>query len=208
MDLVLIRHPAVDIAAGICYGRSDIPLRESASDGATAIKHKFDQLGIVPTRLCSSPLQRCVTVAHVLALQYDIPVTADGRLQELDFGRWEQCHWNNVPREELDAWAADTEHARLHGGESVAMLAKRLDSWLNEHLRQVEDGQTLKPSALAEEAGTTIVVTHAGVIRLLAARALALPILSCIDWPLDMTGICRLRRANATSRWTLAQWNR
>ena len=28
MDLVLIRHPAVAIDAGVCYGHTDVPLVE------------------------------------------------------------------------------------------------------------------------------------------------------------------------------------
>ncbi|MGI4857372.1 MAG: histidine phosphatase family protein [Janthinobacterium lividum] len=192
MDLVLIRHPAVAVPPGQCYGRSDVPLRDTAAAGAAAIAAKLARLGIAPYTLHSSPLRRCAEVARALA-----PAPAlDSRLAELDFGDWEGQRWDDVPRAALDAWAADIEHAAPHGGESVAQLAGRTDRWL------ADIGARPAPAGTA-----TVVLTHAGVIRVMTARALSLPTLTCLDWTLQMTGICRLTRAQAEGRWTLALWN-
>ncbi|MDR8915276.1 hypothetical protein FEP71_04576 [Burkholderia multivorans] len=38
MDVVLIRHPAVAVASGVCYGRTDVPLAGSA-DAAARLLH-------------------------------------------------------------------------------------------------------------------------------------------------------------------------
>ncbi len=38
MDLVLIRHPAVGIDSGVCYGRTDVPLLGDAADSARALE--------------------------------------------------------------------------------------------------------------------------------------------------------------------------
>ncbi|MCY0389098.1 histidine phosphatase family protein [Robbsia sp. Bb-Pol-6] len=226
MDLVLIRHPAVAVPPGQCYGRSDVPLLDTAAAGATAIAAKLARLGIGSYALHSSPLRRCMEVARALAQRPGDQVTdaaadaahgaagnaaddaadsltdtppalaPDPRLAELDFGDWEGRRWDDVPRAALDAWAADIEHAAPHGGESVAQLAARTDSWLSD----------IGARATATGAAT-VVLTHAGVIRVMTARALSLPTLTCLDWTLQMTGICRLSRARTDGRWSLALWN-
>ncbi|KAB0652557.1 alpha-ribazole phosphatase, partial [Burkholderia territorii] len=45
MDLVLIRHPAVAVEPGICYGRSDVPLAASAEAAARAVRARLAALG-------------------------------------------------------------------------------------------------------------------------------------------------------------------
>lgn len=41
MDVVLIRHPAVAVEPGVCYGRSDVPLAASAEAGARALRERL-----------------------------------------------------------------------------------------------------------------------------------------------------------------------
>jgi alpha-ribazole phosphatase len=101
-------------------------------------------------RLVSSPLTRCATLATALAEARGIEASFDDRLREMDFGAWEGVDWDHIPRHQLDHWAEDFLHARPHGGESVAMLAARVDAALTLYRKQP---------------GTTLVVTHAGVIR-------------------------------------------
>lgn len=72
----------------------------------------------------------------------------------MDFGRWELRPWSEIARAEVDAWAADFEHARPHGGESVAELRDRVAA----ALRDAAPGQ-----------GPALWVTHGGVIRAVCA---------------------------------------
>ncbi|TGB20463.1 alpha-ribazole phosphatase, partial [Burkholderia thailandensis] len=44
MDVVLIRHPAVAIDEGVCYGSSDVPLAAGAAAGAAAILRRLSAL--------------------------------------------------------------------------------------------------------------------------------------------------------------------
>lgn len=216
MDLVLIRHPAVDIDAGVCYGSSDIALREPARDGTTVIARKLAARGLVIERLYCSPLTRCASVAALLAQDAGVGEQIDPRLAELDFGSWERRRWDDVPRHELDEWAANIEHARAHGGESMAMCAQRVSRWLDALCSSIVNdgnahslGAQAKRSVGSEASGqpATVVLTHAGVIRLMTAAALDLPTLACIDWTLDMAGICRLTRPVGARRWALHFWN-
>lgn len=197
MDLYLIRHPAVATAPGLCYGSSDVGLREAPAVGAALIAEKLAALTGKTSdamRIFTSPLARCATVARVLTAQPRV----DARLAELDFGQWEGLSWDAIPREEIDAWAADVTHGRPHGGESVHLLAKRTASWL----------ETLNTHAVNDASRPHIAMTHAGVIRVMTAQALQLPLLTCLNWPVDMTGICHLTRVDAQRAWALARWNR
>ena len=76
----------------------------------------------------------------------------------------------------LDAWAADLEHAREHGGESVAQFAVRVIGWAD----SVCTANTDCP---------VHAVTHAGVIRVLTAHLLGVPRANAIQWPLDFGAI-------------------
>lgn len=195
MDLVLIRHPAVAVEAGVCYGQSDVPLAEAADAGAASIAARLVALGVrAPQRIETSPLMRCASVARVLAQSHGgLTSHEDVRLAEMDFGAWEMQRWDAIERAQIDAWAADFEHARTHGGESVAQFDARVSAWFD---------------ALDTAAHASLwAVAHAGVIRAIAARALGLPLARCARWPLEMAAIVTLRRETSSGEWQLARWN-
>lgn len=194
MDLVLIRHPAVAVEAGVCYGASDVALQGGAAHEAQAIAARLEALGArAPQRVATSPLARCAQVAVQLAARHAQTPLADARLAEMDFGAWEQQRWDAIDRAQIDAWAANFEHARAHGGESVAQFEARVGAWF----------ATLDVNRPA----TTWAVTHAGVIRTIAARALGLPLVNCVRWPLEMAAIVWLRYDVRGAQWLLVRWN-
>lgn len=148
MQLIMMRHPPVLDGLGRCYGRLDL-----AADDA-AISHSLAALE--PYRgwpVFSSPARRCRQLADTLHPAPEIWP----ELQELDFGQWEGLLWDEIPRADLDAWAANIEHYRPGGGESAAMLQARwhtaLARWQAAKLEQA------------------VVVSHAGVIRLALVEA-------------------------------------
>lgn len=195
MDLVLIRHPAVAVEAGVCYGRSDVPLAGDAAHEAAHLARRLGALGApVPLRVESSPLRRCVPIANALASTHGLAPRVDARLAEMDFGAWEMQRWDAIERAQIDAWAADFDHARPHGGESVAQFDARVGTWFDDG----RDGRF---------AQTAWVVTHAGVIRAIAARALDMPLSRCVRWPLEMAALVWLRREAAGGPWQLVRWN-
>lgn len=197
MDLVLIRHPAPAIDAGICYGKSDVPLADDAGEAAQALVARLTSLGVPkPSRLVTSPLQRCARLADELARHFGCASDTDPRLQEIDFGAWEGQAWEAIERAELDAWAADLRHARMHGGESVAQFEARVGAWLDTWQARAAASS---PNALA--------VTHAGVIRMIAALALSEPLETTLKWPLEMAAIVWLRYEAQAGAWRLLHWN-
>ncbi|WP_075794495.1 histidine phosphatase family protein [Massilia putida] len=146
MTLYLVRHPRPDVAPGLCYGASDVPVPDAELARVHAALAKQD---IPHLPVYASPLQRCALLAERLAPGR---VTLDARLAEMDFGAWELRPWSAIPRSDVDAWAADLLHYRPGGAENVLDVARRVQSFVDD-LRQ--------PSAL--------IVCHAGTIRLLTA---------------------------------------
>jgi alpha-ribazole phosphatase len=144
----LIRHPRPAVAPGTCYGATNLDLADDVLDCAARLRE------VLPARirLFSSPLLRCRQLAAAL---HDAP-RYDRRLREMDFGAWELRSWNDIPRAELDAWAAAPLTYAPPGGESVGALRERVTAFMVEHIGA--DGEDLA------------VVTHAGVMRILAAQ--------------------------------------
>ncbi len=151
MKLILIRHPQPEVAAGICYGKTDLPLRESAF-ATEQVVHNW-ALVQAPSHMVCSPLVRCTRLGAALAaLHPNTALTFDTRLQELDFGSWEMQPWDSIGKSAMDAWIASGFDA-LHGGESLQALDARVASWL----------QDVQSTYAADQ--TLWVITHAGVIR-------------------------------------------
>jgi broad specificity phosphatase PhoE len=103
--ILAARHPRPRIAGRICYGRTDVPLAETPEAGAAALMSALDDAEI--GRIVASPLSRALLVAQAVARQTGAPLHTDDRLQEMDFGEWENQAWTSLPRPEIDAWAAD-----------------------------------------------------------------------------------------------------
>jgi alpha-ribazole phosphatase len=120
--VILLRHSRPAVAEGTCYGRSDLaPGPDFEAAAATVLA------GLPPVAAVrSSPLARCLRLAERIAAARGLALAIDPRLMERDFGAWEGRPWAELSRTELDAWAADFLHARPHGGETVAELAKRV----------------------------------------------------------------------------------
>jgi alpha-ribazole phosphatase len=144
MILHLIRHPKPLVGPGICYGRLDISAENIA---AVADDLRANLPSGLP--LWSSPLQRCRKLAELL----NPNLVIDERLMEMDFGAWEGRSWDDIPRPELDAWAADVAGYAPPGGESPLALQQRALDFV-----------------AALKVPEAVIVTHAGVIRTLLAH--------------------------------------
>jgi len=153
--LHLVRHPRPDVADGTCYGSAD--LAAPFDDALLA-----QLLTVLPrgVPLYYSPLRRCADLAQALAAALGCPAaTGDARLAEMHFGAWEMRAWDDIPRDEVDAWNADLAGYRPGGGESVLQVARRVRAFREELLERSCD--------------EAIVVCHAGIMRLLLAAETA-----------------------------------
>lgn len=169
MILWCIRHAPVSLPPGTCYGATDLP---ADADLTRAAAQRWASQLPDGARLRVSALGRARQLARaVLDLRPDLAeATVDARLNEMDFGRWEQATWDAVGHEAVDDWLADFAHFPAGGGESTQAVIDRVAAVIDEE------------RALG---GHPVWVTHAGVIR--SARYIAdggaRPIRSAQDWP-------------------------
>jgi len=148
MEIYLIRHTTPDIEKGICYGQSDIPLKDTfTSDAKKILKLLPDSFD----KVYASPLQRCTELAKLI----DQNIIIDARLMELDFGSWELKKWEEIPEKEIKPWYTDWVNTPTNKGESYQELQNRVLSFLEE---------------IPNQYNRIAIVTHAGVIRALWAH--------------------------------------
>jgi len=151
-SIYLIRHPAVAVPPGICYGQSDVALCEPVEALAEQLRAQLP----ADFTLLSSPLSRCLQLAQALGT----PRT-DARLLEIDFGVWELRAYDDIERHLIDAWAADPLDFCAHGGESVRQMADRAVAALHD--------------ALSEDPPALVIVAHAGPLRALLGHLQNMP---------------------------------
>jgi alpha-ribazole phosphatase len=154
VKLTLVRHTSLQVPQGVCYGHSDIDVAVSFAQEAATTKEKIEHLTL--DAVFSSPLQRCVKLAHALGLEN---ITHDDRLKELHFGDWEMQAWDDLPREYFDEWAQNYAHMSPPNGETFGELQARGIAFIDETLNQYHKGHVL-------------VVTHGGMIRAMVAHVL------------------------------------
>ena len=168
------RHPRAIGATlggeGRCIGRTDLPVDpRKARRLAHHIRDAVRRHGL-PREVWVSPLARCRDVGRALAA-WGFRVHVDPRLMELNFGTWDGQTWTRIAWAEVDAWQADLLHHAPGGGESLALLAQRVQAFVTE-------AQALGRPRL--------VVTHGGWLNTLQQLPLLLPpalALAPADWP-------------------------
>jgi alpha-ribazole phosphatase len=160
MEVYLVRHTETVCEKGICYGQSDVGIREPYDVVFESILNQLPQEAI----LYSSPLQRCALLANHIKENTQIDsVIQDSRLMEMNFGDWELKSWNHIPREVLDPWMEDFVSVAVPNGESFIDLDNRVRDFL--------DIETSKMHAKP-----LIIVAHSGVIRSILCKINNLPL--------------------------------
>lgn len=156
MQVYLIRHTTPDIAKGICYGQLNIGLDEDQFE--KELKVIQSKLPSDIEKFYSSPLVRCTQLAEKLCTDYEI----DDNLMEMNFGKWENVPWSDIPEDELNVWMNNFVNEKTPNGESYRNLHTRCtkftDSLLHKNLKMVA------------------IITHAGNIRSIISKVLGLPL--------------------------------
>jgi alpha-ribazole phosphatase len=154
MRLILVRHPKPLGAAGLCYGRLDIPCDPFALDSAAARLFSLAR----DCLLVTSPAMR----ARCLAVRLSSQFIVEPRLQELDFGAWEGRLWQDLGREAVEAWQQGLPASAPPGGETLDAMQARCAAWL----ASLRGGQDV------------LAITHAGPVRVLRAILGGAPLLT------------------------------
>lgn len=187
MDIYLIRHTAVDVISGTCYGQSDVPLHANCKEHFSILEQKLPALE--NPLVLSSPASRCLHLARHLSTR----VETDERLRELHFGAWENQLWNTLPQEELNSWMENYVEGGPPGGESYRQLFERAVACWKERVVKADENHLL-------------VVAHAGLIRSLLGFLLDIPLKNTFKLQIDYGSISQVNITNGYTQ--LAYINR
>lgn len=131
MNIYLVRHTSVDVPRGICYGQTDVPLKESFPQEADSVKKKLETIfnDFTPDKVFTSPLSRCTRLAFHCGYADAIH---DSRILEMNFGEWEMKDFNKIQDPQLQVWYDDYLNVRVTGGESFNDQFARVVSFFEE----------------------------------------------------------------------------
>ena len=156
----LLRHGTVAGDAGL-YGHTDIPVTES---GQLQMQQSVN-IDLQYQQVISSPLQRCLRFAKDYSRRQALSLKVEPLLQEMNFGVWDgqtfdqlQSCWADLEK----FWQSPAANTPPNGESLLAFHERVAQIW---------------PVLLQQCRGTqSLVVTHAGVIRMILAQLL------CVDW--------------------------
>ncbi len=178
LHLDLLRHGETERGGG---------LRGSLDDALTAKGWEQMRAAVVAQgpwdRLDSSPLQRCARFADELGARLDLPVSLEQDLQELHFGAWEgqsAAALMETDAEGLGRFWADPYGYTPPEGEPVGDFSRRVLGAVS-RLHQAYAGERV------------LLISHAGVMRLLLARARGLPREQLLNVDVGHGGLFSLR---------------
>lgn len=173
--LYLIRHTKPQITPGTCYGQLDIEVSDSFAGEAAEVLNWLPSVDLIIT----SPLRRTRRLAEHLALARQCELRSDQRLMEMHFGDWEGKRWDAIPRQEIDAWSADTLDFAPRNGESAGQMMQRVRDALRDvaQLPQRHIG----------------LVGHAGSIRALLALLGDVPLGDTLRWQIEFGAVIGIR---------------
>ena len=117
--------------AGLFLGRSDAVLTEHGRAQAERLAEVLGGWGV--ERVLTSPLRRARDTAAPIAAFCDRAVEVDERLIEIDYGEWEGRSFGDLEPAVVTRWRADGGFAPP-GGESLEMVAQRVESFCDEWL--------------------------------------------------------------------------
>jgi alpha-ribazole phosphatase len=136
MKVYIIRHTSVDVPKGVCYGQTDVPLRETFQDEARQVADNIKDLKF--DKVFCSPLSRCRRLAEFCGYA---DAQLDKRLLEMNFGEWEMQRYDEIKDPHIQEWYEDYYNQPATGGESFADQRHRLLDFF-EDLKQ-QDYQTV-----------------------------------------------------------------
>lgn len=142
MDIYFVRHTSVDVPKGVCYGQSDVPLKETFLQEAESVKGRLNVL--LPDMslldaVYTSPLSRCTKLADFCGFSDAI---REPRIMEINFGEWEMQDYNSIQDPRLQEWYEDYLHVRATGGESFEDQFNRVAAFLQQ-LKDSDKGKVL-----------------------------------------------------------------
>jgi len=156
----LMRHGAVIGDTGL-YGRTDIALSEQ---GWLQMQQSVN-IDLQYQKVVSSPLQRCLRFAEAYSSKDNLNLTTEPLLQEMNFGLWDGYSFDQLQHcwADLEKFWQNPLKVTPPEGEALSEFHQRTMQAWDELLQLCRGSQAL-------------IVTHAGVIRMILAQLLH------VDW--------------------------
>jgi broad specificity phosphatase PhoE len=179
LKLILVRHGETywNKERRVQGGDSDIELNNTGSEQARKLAAFLENESI--TTILSSPMQRTIATAKIIASQHQLPVEIDQGLRELKFGELEGMPVSNLSTtfsQFLMQWWQDRGATKLPNGESLIELQQRAWKVIEGLLEKYNDG-------------TVVVVSHYFVILAIIFKALNLPLDCFTKFKVDPGGV-------------------
>lgn len=197
--LLLVRHGEVEAPyLRVFGGRIDMGLSPRGAEQARLLAERLKSHPL--HALYASPLRRAQDTARPLAAAHGLAVTTLEDLRETDFGAWTGLRWEEVSeRFGLSAfdWLQHLEHGAIPGAETGPQLRQRLRPCLDQILTSCR-------------AQTAAVVCHGGVIRVLLALLLDLPLPRMAGFEIDYASLTVVQCGRGKAEVTLLNytpWN-
>lgn len=154
----IIRH-GEPVGGQVFRGRTDHTLTEL---GIEQFKQRIKRLDYRWQHIVSSPLLRCKQSAELLANEHSIPWHIEPKFAEINFGEWENQLIEKIMAEQSisQLWQDPMNFCAPQGEHTTALQERALLAW--HELLQTHQGKRV------------LVVTHGGVMRVLAQHLLEL----------------------------------
>lgn len=130
--IYFVRHGQTELnQRRVLQGRSDYPLNGVGEEQAAEAAAWFKENGIRIDRIWSSPLQRAMQTARIIAGE-DVPMFTDERLIEMDYGPFEGVDLTAPPQEIITFFSDFVHNPAPEGMEQLNSVVSRLGSFLEE----------------------------------------------------------------------------
>ena len=174
--LVIVRH-AASRGAGKFVGQQDEPLSAEGRRQLRDLPRKLSRFRF--HAIFASDLGRAVVTARSAARRQRLELQIRPGLREMHFGRWQGLSWEEIRRREpraADRWLRHFPSESIPEAEQFRSFKRRVKT----ELRTIVD---------ANRGRCVLVVTHAGVIRVVLANALDMKDENIFRLALDPCGV-------------------
>lgn len=181
--LLLIRHGEVEERFHHIFGgRIDMELSPRGHEQARAMAAYLRDRPV--DALYVSPMRRALATAKPIAEALRLePRRIDG-LREVDFGDWTGLHWNEIPARfgvSAFAWLDEFTAGRMPNAERPEAYAERI-------------ARSLSRIAHEQAGRSAAIVCHGGVIRMLLALLLKLPLAELAKVQVEYASLTRVAK--------------
>ena len=186
MKLILVRHGETywNDERRVQGGDSDIELNDTGLEQARNLAAFLENEPVIA--ILSSPLQRAIATAEVIASNHQLPVEVDQGLRELKVGELEGMSVSNLSTtfsQFLMQWWQDGGTVKLPNGESLVELQQR--AW--KAVERLLERHKTNPGH--NEGTTVVVVSHYFVTLAIILKALNLPLDYFTKFKVDLGGV-------------------